>query len=159
MTGLDIIVLVHSCCCWCACPVAVFLGDGCPHGVSQLHLCMARCAESSMVVAFASCCIFTLLLACMLSCLTSLSIREKCMFVHSSIHEHIFTCSFVHTFVNTSLHDHLFTSTSLCMHRLFFCSRTCPSACTPFFHLIRHHAMFVCVPISVVSHDETTSNP
>ena len=28
------------------------LGDGCPHGVSHLHLHMTRCIESSMFVGF-----------------------------------------------------------------------------------------------------------
>lgn len=73
------------------------------------------------------------------------------MFVHLSVHEHIFTCSSIHSFVNTYLHGHLLANKSLCMHRLFIHSWTCPFACTPFFHPIYHHVMFLHVPISIVT--------
>lgn len=79
MTRLDMTILVHLCCFWCACQAVVLLGDGCPHDVSQIHLHLARCVEYSMAIRFARCCIFTLLLACMLACLTSSSIRKKYM--------------------------------------------------------------------------------
>jgi len=46
-----------------------------------------------MVVKFAWCCIPTLLLSCMLACLTGSSIRKKCMFVYSSVCKKIFACS------------------------------------------------------------------
>lgn len=49
-TWLDMTVLVHACHCWCACWALVLLGDGCLHGVSQLHLRMAKCAKSLMVI-------------------------------------------------------------------------------------------------------------
>ena len=159
ITRLDMIVLVHSCCCWCAFRVAVLLGDGCPHGVLQLHLHMARCIESLMVIGITWCCIRMLLLSCMLLCLTGSSVHKNCMFVHPSIREHI-----LH--VRSSFHpwtylldDHLFTSTFLCMNCLFIYWWTCPSACTPFFHLTRRHAMPFCVPVSVVTHEEMKSNP
>jgi len=44
--GTFVLLLV----CMSSCSV---VGDGCPHGVSQLHLCMATCVESSMVIGFA----------------------------------------------------------------------------------------------------------
>lgn len=159
MISLDMIVLVHSCSCWCACRAAVLLGNGCPHHVSQHHLHIAKCAESLMVIGFGWCCIHTLLLSCTLACLTGSSVCKKCMFVPSSVCEHILTCSYVHPSTITSLHDRLFARTSLCMHHLFIHWRTCLSACATFIHPIYCHAIFVCVTVSTVTHEETTSIP
>jgi len=83
MTRLDMTVLVHSCSYWCACHVVVFLGDGCPHGVSQFHVHMEKYVESSMVVKFTWCFLCTFLLTCMLAWLTSSTIHESaCSSVH-----------------------------------------------------------------------------
>jgi len=159
MTRLDMTVLAHSFYCWCACQVVVLMGDGCPRGVSQLKLCMASCMESLMVIGFSWCCIRTLLLICMLACLTSLSIHKRCMLIHLSFHKHIFACYSVCPSPNTSLHDRLFTITSLYMHHFFILSWTCPLACTPLVHPICHRVVFVSVHVFVVTHDNTTSNP
>jgi len=151
MTRLDMIVLVHLCCCWCSYRYVELLGDGCPHDVSQLHLCMAKWAKSSMVVEFAWCCLYVGML--------EKFIHLWKLHVHPSIQKHIFACFLIRPSANTSFHDFPFASTSLCMHHLFIHWRTWPSGCTPFVHPICCHTMFVCVPLSAITHDETTSNP
>lgn len=138
--------------------VAMLLGDVCPHGVSQLNLRMARCAESSMVVGFTWCCIRTSLLACTLACLTCSSICKKCMFIHLFVREHIFSRLFVCPSMNTSSHGHPFLNTSLYMNHFFVCSQTCPFACTLLVHPICRHTMFIHVLLSTVAHDEMKSN-
>jgi len=81
----------------------VLLGDECLHGVSQLLLRMAKCAESSMVIG-----LLDVSLACrsLLECWKDwqadlftkgaclsvrLSVSTSCMFSHSSVREHIFS--------------------------------------------------------------------
>jgi len=112
MTILDMTVLLHLCCYWFACWATGLLGEGCPYGVSWLHLCMERWAESSMVIGFVWCWIRTLLLACTLAYLRCLFVHKKCMFIHPFIREHIFTCSSICLFTNTSLHRRPFLNTS-----------------------------------------------
>lgn len=86
--------------------------------------------------------------------------------IHSwKVHVHPFVrlwthlaCFLIRPSMNTSLHYQWSANISLFMHRLFICWWTYPSSRAPFVHPIRYRAMFVCVPISAVTHDEMTSN-
>jgi len=113
VTWLDMTMLVHSCCCWSACRATMLLGVGCLHGVSQLHLCMARCTESLMVicsldVALAHYSLLVCWKAWQVLLFTKgacssirLSVSTSCMFSCSSIREYIFAWSSVHEHISS----------------------------------------------------------
>jgi len=116
MTRLDMIVLVCSCCFWCACRAAVLLSDGCPLGVSQLHLHMERCTESSMVIGFAWCCIHMFILTCTLACLTCSSIHENaCFSIRSSANTSSRVCPFAHPRTHLRMVIHSQTNLFVCI--------------------------------------------
>lgn len=125
MTWLDMTVLVHSCHYWCACQDAVLLGEGCPHGVSQLHLHMEKCKKSSIVIGlldvpFAR----SSLLVCWKAWQVRLFTKGACSFIHpfvsaSCMFSHLPVCEklFAWPFVreHISLHHRLLVNMSFCM--------------------------------------------
>lgn len=145
MKRLNVTMLVHSCCCWCACRATVLLGDGCSCCKVWVVL------DGRWVRLMLHSCISLCLYVCMLDSFIHSRKVDVLLSGHVQTHPRMFT----RPSMNTSLHDCTFMSTSLCMHCLFVYWRTCPSACTPFVHLIHPCAMFVYVPISVVTHDGT----
>lgn len=133
MTRLDMTVLVHLCYCWSACQAAVLLDDGCLHGVLQLHLCMARCVESSMFVgsldvslehfSFLVCWKAWQSLLFVKGACSSIrpSMSTSCMFSHSSVCEHIFAWSSIREHI--SLHaSFIFPLVNLSFCMCFLCS-------------------------------------
>lgn len=131
--------------CMSSCNAAV---DGCLHGVLQLHLCMARCVESSMFVGsldvyLAHC----FLLVCWKAWKARLftkgacsfirpSVSTSCMSAHSSIGENIFSwssvcknisshASFVYLLVNLSFCMCSLSSSHSSSRHVCWCTYTC----------------------------------
>lgn len=107
---------------------------------------------------FAWCFFWTLLLSCMLECLTGSSVCERCMFVCSSIYEHILH---VHSYVHSWAHLRMIVSSRAYIFTCIICSSVGEPVLLHvllFIHLVRCHPMFVCAPVLAVTHDKTTSN-
>lgn len=107
---------------------------------------------------FAWCFFCMLPFACMLECFTGSSLCERCMFIHSSIHEHI-----LH--VASSIHPQRHPRMIIHSQAYLFTCVVCSSVgqlvllhMLPFIHPIRLCAMFIFVCVPILTHDEITSN-